>query len=253
MRLFSVLFCLLPVSLAAFSEGGGGTISGTIRDLSGAAVSGAAVEVRNPQGRLVYSTASDSTGDYMVPQLPTGNYAIAVKIKGMKPYAHAYLSVGKATVIREDVTLEVDESPTAVLPDDPPPVTTHIRQPSKDFYAEDGELEFTGPTLTLDGKEMQLPQEAVAVKGNIVWIYVPGHGRYLLSLKPHADLGFSLAGQVGGTSLWFKLRDEEIQIDADERIAPGSATYNLYALHESDWLPLKDSDPSITAVGSDSK
>ncbi len=253
MRLFSVLFCLVPVSLAAFSKGGGGTISGTIRDLSGAAVSGAAVEVRNPQGRLVYSTASATAGDYMVPQLPPGNYAIAVKMKGMKPYAHAYLSVGKATLIREDVTLEVDENPSAVLPDDAPAVRPHIQQPSKDFYAEDGELEFTGPTLILGGKEFLLPQDAAPVKGNIVWIYVPGHGRYLLSLKPHADLGFTLAGQVGGTSLWFKLQEEEIQVDADERIAPGSATYNLYALHQSDWLPSKESDSSVTAVGSDSK
>jgi len=248
MRFISVLFCLLPVSLAASNEAGAGTISGTVRDLSGAAITGAAVEVKNPQGRTVSSTVSASTGDYKFPQLPAGNYAITVKMKGMKTYAHAYLAVDKATVIHEDVTLEVDDAPASVLPDNPP-ISAPVRPPSKDFYAEDGELELTGPSLSLNGETVDLPRDLVSVKGNIVWIYVPGHGRYRLSLKPHADLGFSLAGQVGGTSMWFRLGNEEIQIDADERIAPGSATYNLYALHQSDWLPPKENDSVRALMG----
>jgi hypothetical protein len=89
----------------------------------------------------------------------------------------------------------------------------------------------------LGGKELQLPRNMESVKGNVVWVYVPGHGRYLLSLKPHSDLGLSLAGQVSGTSLWLELKDQQIQIETDERIAPGSATYNLYALHQSGWQP----------------
>jgi len=253
MRLVSLLVCLLPVSLVAFSEGGAATITGKVRDVSGAALSGATVEVKNPQGRTVVSIVSASTGDYSVPQLPAGNYAITVKMKGMKTYAHAYLTVDKPTVIREDVTLEVDENPVVALPDDPAPIPVRSRVPSKDFYAADSELELTKPLLILQGRELELQQEPEPVKGHVVWLYVPGHGRYLMSLAPHAELGFSLAGQVGGTSLWFKLQGEDIQVDSDERIAPGSATYNVYVLHEPDWQPSGETVPSSARMGSGGK
>jgi hypothetical protein len=250
MRFVSVLFSLLPVTLAAFSDPGAGSISGTVRDVSGAAVPGAAVEVRNAQGRLVNSAVSAQAGDYAV-QLPPGNYAITVKMKGMRTYAHAYFSIDKATVIREDVLLEVDDSAVSALPDSPTPVIAPVRPPSKDFYAEVGELELTAPSLSLNGNTVDLPKDLTAVKGTVVWIYVPGRGRYLLSLSRHADLGFSLAGQVGGSTLWFKFGADELQLDTDERIAPGSATYNLYALQESDWLPPNASGPATALLGSD--
>lgn len=248
MRLGSALLCLLPVSLAALSDPGGGSICGTILDWMGAPISGVTVEVRNPQGILVSSAMSSGSGEYLVPQLPLGSYAITMKTKGLKPYSHAYLLVDKSSAIREDVTLELDENPNATLPGDLVP--TRTRRPSRDFYAEDGELELNGFTLILDGQEVHGGRDPGAVKGNVIWIYVPRRGRYLLSLHSHPDLGLSLAGQVSGTSLWFQLQGQDIQIDADDRIAPGSATYNLYALLQADWLP-QESPASAPLVGSD--
>jgi hypothetical protein len=249
MRLSVGLLCLLPVGLAAFSDGGGGSISGTILDWKGTPISGATVEVRNPQGRSVYSATSNGSGQYLVPQVPAGSYAITVNIKGLKPYSHAYLSVDKSSAIREDVTLELDENRDTPLPDDPIPARTRKR--SKDFYADDAEMELNGFTLRLDGKEVQLGWDLSAIKGNVIWIYVPRFGRYLISLRPHPELGLSLAGQVSGASLWFQLQGQDIQIDADDRIAPGSATYNLYASHQADWLP-QESPASTPLLGSNS-
>jgi hypothetical protein len=253
MRLGSVLFLLLA-GLTWPSRAGAGTVSGTVRDASGAVVTGAAVEAKNTETGVVYSTVSASTGNYTVDQLPAGQYAITVKMHGMKTYAHNYLAVDKAAVIREDVALEVDESPAYQFPYNPPPVkAATVRPPSRDFFDADAELVITKPRVSLNGNAVELPQ-AIApkpvsiVKGKVVWIYVPGHGRYLLSLSPRH--GFSLAGQVGGTSLEFELRSDEIQIDAKERIAEGSAMYNLYVLHQSDWLPPNESSRSRALMGS---
>ena len=244
MRLGSVLFLLLA-GLTWSGQAGAGTISGTVRDATGAAVTGAAVEAKNTETGVVYTTASASTGSYTVDQLPAGQYAITVKMHGMKTYAHSYLAVDKAAVIREDVALEADESPDYVFPYNPPPVkAATVRPPSRDFFDADAELVITKPRVSLNGNAVELPQAmtpepALIVRGKIVWIYMPGHGRYLMSLSPRH--GFSLAGQVGGTSLEFELRSDEIQIDAKERIAEGSARYNLYVLHQSDWLPPNES------------
>jgi hypothetical protein len=246
MRLCSLVFCLVPVGLAASSGAGAGTIAGTVRNLAGSAISGATVEARNPAMKAVFSAVSAATGDYALPALPPGNYAVTVKLQGMKTYAHAYLAVAKEAVIREDVIMEVDDNPASLFPDDPPPVSARVRPRSKNFYAEDGQLELTRPALNLHGKTVELP---VTVKGNVVWFYLPGQGRYLLSVTPHAELGFSLAGQVGGNSLWFGLNNQEIQIDADERMVDGSATYNLYVMHESDWVPENEGDRSGPLMG----
>jgi hypothetical protein len=244
MRLGSVI-CLLLTSLTARA----GTISGTVRDPSGAAIAGAVVEAKNTETGMVYSSASANTGSYTVDQLPAGQYAITVKMQGMKTYAHSYLSVDKSAVINEDVALEVNDGPAYVFPYNPPPVkAATIRPPSRDFFDAEAELVLARPRLSLNGSAVEVPQDLASVKGKVVWIYLPGHGRYLLSLSPRS--GFSLAGQVGGTALEFDLRSVEVQIDAKERIAEGSALYNLYVLHQSDWLPPEESRRSKAFIGS---
>jgi hypothetical protein len=242
---FGPVSLLLLVALTARA----GTISGMVRDASGAAVSGAAVEAKNTETGVVYSTASTSTGNYTVDQLPAGQYAITVKMQGMKTYAHSYLAVDKSAVVPEDVALEADDGPSYVFPYNPPPVkNVPVRPPSRDFFDADAELVITKPLLKLNESVVELPQDPAPIKGKIVWIYVPGRGRYLLSLAPRP--GFSLAGQVGGMSLEFELRNDEIQIDAKERIAEGSAMYNLYVLHQSNWLPANETGGSRALIGS---
>jgi hypothetical protein len=244
MRLGSVL-CLLLASLTA----SGGTISGTVRDTAGAAVSGAAVEAKNTETGMVYSTASASKGSYTVSPLPAGQYAITVKMQGMKTYSHSYLAVDQSGVVREDVALEVDDSPVYVFPYNPPPVkAATLRPPSRDFFDADAGLVITKPRMSLNGSAVELPQDLAPVKGKIVWIYVPGRGRYVLSLSPRP--GFGLAGQVGGTSLEFELPSDEIQIDTKERIAEGSALYNLYVLHQPAWLPPNEGGQTRALMGS---
>jgi hypothetical protein len=227
---------------------GAGTISGTVRDPSGAAIPGAAVEAKNTETGVVYSAASASTGNYTVGQLPAGKYAVTVKMQGMKTYAHSYLEVDTSGVIHEDVALEVDDGPVYVFPYNPPPVKASVRPPSRDFFDADAELVITTPRVSLNGSGIELPQALAPIKGKIVWIYLPRHGRYLLSLSPRP--GFGLAGQVGGLSLEFALRSDEIQIDAKERIAEGSAMYNLYVQHQSDWLPPEETNRSKALMGS---
>jgi hypothetical protein len=240
-RVLHLLLALLTwSSQIASSQAGAGTIGGTVRDASGASVSGATVEAKNTDTGVVYSAASSGAGNYVISSLPDGKYTLTVKMQGMKMYAHSYLTIDKSSVVREDVALEVDDNPVYVFPYNPPPVkAASARPPSRDFFDADAELVITNPRLALNGAAVEVSQDPAPVKGKMVWIYVPGHGRYLLSLSPRP--GFGLAGQVGGTSLEFELRSDEIQVDTKERIAEGSGLYNLYVLHQSDWLPPKSS------------
>jgi hypothetical protein len=240
----------LVLSGLSFGEAGAGAISGTVSNTSGIAISGAAVEAQNAQTKLVYSAASNSTGNFTIGHLPAGKYAITVTTQGMKPYAHSYVEVDGTSVLQEDVTLEVDNAPAYVFPYNPPPAKAASRPTLRDFYAEDAEFVLTAPVLSLNGRGMELPKSLAAVKGKFLWIYVPDHGRYLLSLSPDAEHGLSLSGQVGGKTLEFESKDGQIQIDAADRILMGSATYNLYVAHQSDWLPPNEGDRSAALMGS---
>jgi hypothetical protein len=72
------------------------------------------------------------------------------------------------------------------------------------------------------------------VSAPVVWIDVPGQGRYDLSFKPRADQGFERAGEVSEDSLMFSLGGNIFRLDCADRIAMGSATYNIYARKDSE-------------------
>jgi hypothetical protein len=169
----------------------------------------------------------------------------------MKPYSHAFLTVEAGKTIEEDVDLDVDLNPVAVAaPPDPalsimPPVSRPLL---RDVYAEDAEFEITQPALIVNDRGRELPQNPGVIKGKIVWLYLPDRGSYLLSLAPLPDLGFTLAGEVGGSALKFQAGDEQVEVDSSNRILMGSATYNLY-VRRSDWVPPRSADP-VPLIGS---
>jgi carboxypeptidase family protein/TonB-dependent receptor-like protein len=100
-----VVFVLAASTL--FGQAANGTITGTVTDQTGAVVANAAVEARNTDTGVVYPTQTTSTGNYSLPQLPTGFYAISVKVTGFKTYTHTNLELTAAATLRQDVQLEV--------------------------------------------------------------------------------------------------------------------------------------------------
>jgi hypothetical protein len=135
---------------------------------------------------------------------------------------------------------------------------------ARDFRVEDVELRLDRPTVsvrrqlnetrsivtgervTSTGSYQQRRLEA-DVWGRVVWIYIPGQGRYLLSLVPdptseggahrHAPGRFQKAGEVRGSTLRFSVAGANVSVSADSRIAPGDTAFNLYVLHEPKWVP----------------
>lgn len=107
----------------------------------------------------------------------------------------------------------------------------------RDFSAADGELRIREPRVSIDGRLHESTIDARHDEaGAIVWMYVPGRGRFLLSLTPHPELGFERAGEVRGSALTFTAGDETFNVVTGGRIA-GGAPFNLYVRHEPDWVP----------------
>ena len=104
---------------------------------------------------------------------------------------------------------------------------------SRDVYAEDAELTLAQPRLRTNGVEQKAERPAGKVSAPVVWVDIPGQGRYDLSFKPRADQGFERAGEVAENSLVFSLGGSIFRIDCADRIATGSGTYNIYARRDS--------------------
>ncbi len=90
--------CLALMSFAmpprAHAQAVTGTILGTVRDGSGAAVPGATVTLSNAGTGFVRTVVSDSAGEYSAPQLPTGTYIVAAELSGFKKVSVANAHVG---------------------------------------------------------------------------------------------------------------------------------------------------------------
>ena len=101
-----MLFLLLCPAIV-LQAAGNGSISGTVRDPSGALVSGVTLTLVNVSLRTEYKTASNGEGDYSFPALPVGRYELTIAAPGLKTQRKTNLSVDTDSALRVDVTMEL--------------------------------------------------------------------------------------------------------------------------------------------------
>jgi hypothetical protein len=124
-----------------------------------------------------------------------------------------------------------------------------------DSYAEDAELTMAGPRLRVNGVEAATPLSGASgrsetIRGPVLWVYIPGHGRFVLSLHARPQLGIESDGEVAGNSLTFTASDGNVfRIESAERIAPGSGTYALHVSPDSGWEPAAPQDRVRAMLG----
>ena len=97
------VFVLIPAPVAA--QGLDGTVSGTIKDPSGAVVPGALVTIINDQTGLTRATETSEVGAYTVPNLLVGTYTVKVEASGFAPYTRTNVQVQAAQVAEVSAAL----------------------------------------------------------------------------------------------------------------------------------------------------
>jgi Carboxypeptidase regulatory-like domain/TonB dependent receptor len=89
--LFAICSVLIPVLGAQEIAG---SFRGTVLDASGAAVSNAKVTATNTATGLTRTTLSDNKGNYVLPELPVGNYRLQADANGFKKHLQEGISLG---------------------------------------------------------------------------------------------------------------------------------------------------------------
>jgi hypothetical protein len=111
----SVLTFLLAFGLSLFGQSGGnsGTISGTVLDPTGAVVASAIVEIHNPVSHFDRSTTTDSSGSFIIPNVPFNPYHMTVNAAGFASSAQD-VDVRSVVPVSLKINLQVSGSSTTV-------------------------------------------------------------------------------------------------------------------------------------------
>lgn len=121
-----ILSIALLWTASLFGQGITGTILGTISDSTGAVAPNITVNVINTLTGEKRTTASDSSGSYLLPALPVGVYRVEVAAPGFKKFLHDGIQLDANRNARVDVVLQVGQLTEQVeVTGDAPLVDTH--------------------------------------------------------------------------------------------------------------------------------
>ena len=93
----------------AFSQMNTGEIDGIVKDPSGGVVLNARIEVVEAGTQLKYATQTNNSGEYLLAQLPVGQYNLTVNAPGFKQIVQANVALHAGERLRQTFTLELGE------------------------------------------------------------------------------------------------------------------------------------------------
>ena len=103
--LFLVTMFLFPIALFA-QTGTSGQISGSITDANGGLVPGATITVTNKDTGEKRTVTTTADGNYVIANLPIGNYQLTITKSGFKETSVSNVVVNVSTSTRQDVALQ---------------------------------------------------------------------------------------------------------------------------------------------------
>jgi len=99
----------LLTSAAFLLAGITGSISGTLKDPSGAVIPRVMLTLTNALQGIHFQTMTDQKGSYTFPSLPVGRYDLKIDASGFMPWERNGLVVDANSAIKLDITMEMGE------------------------------------------------------------------------------------------------------------------------------------------------
>ncbi len=203
-----LLFGLLLTSIPVFGQAEAGSISGTVKDATGAVITGATVVVKNLATGVERTATTGGIGQYQIPSLTPGNYQVTISLAKFQTYrTSAEVTVGSVSTVDAQLTVGQSSAVIEVVGGAATQVNTETQELSQLVNTQQmAQL----PSLTRN------PYDFVAISGNVSNGDTTSNGATMSSGGGGQELGnrgvgFSLNGQrESGT---------EILLDGVENIA----------------------------------
>jgi hypothetical protein len=114
MPVISGLLLMLLLATLSFAQSGRGTVSGAVKDSSGALVPGAKVTITNTATGQRIDLVTNSAGEYTAADVGVGVYDVLVQNSGFGDSTIHGLTVDAGTTARADVTLQIGQAQQTV-------------------------------------------------------------------------------------------------------------------------------------------
>src|SRR5947207_15727296 len=101
------IIAALCISSPARSQVLEATLYGVVHDSTGGILPGVTVTVTHQGTNLTRETVSDEPGEFGLPALPAGPYAIKIELAGFKTFESRGLTLGAGQTVRQTYSLEV--------------------------------------------------------------------------------------------------------------------------------------------------
>jgi hypothetical protein len=111
----SILLLILLMSHSAFCQAGSGKIAGSVKDISGAVISGSSVTLINTATGVTQKTTSNAEGVFNFPVVLVGQYELEVTATGFTPYKQTnQIKIDVNTALTIDVPLQIAQASSEI-------------------------------------------------------------------------------------------------------------------------------------------
>lgn len=114
LRVSAGALTFLILSTVLFAQSDLGTITGFVRDASGAVIPNASVTVQNEGNRTERKVTTNQEGSFSVTNIPPGYYTVSVEAAGFKKYESHQNKLDPNATARADVALSVGQATETV-------------------------------------------------------------------------------------------------------------------------------------------
>ena len=118
---FLVALLFLSLSQTIFAQAVNGTLLGTVTDSTGAAVPNAKITIVLTGQSVEHATVTNGSGDFTVPDLPSGTYTITVVAPGFKKETRENIALATNVTLRVDISLVPGSASESVTVTTAPP------------------------------------------------------------------------------------------------------------------------------------
>jgi hypothetical protein len=108
----------------------------------------------------------------------------------------------------------------------------------KDFTLDAVALSVKGYQLLIDGELVGQSKAKIECTGALLWLYVPGRGRFIFSLVPRDGYSFQKIGVIDGNRIEFDVEGERFEWLSGFPILANGGTWNLWVLRDEHYTPL---------------
>ncbi len=94
---------------ALFAQTNNAVIRGLVTDPAGARIANAKIALKNTQTAIVYNAVTNDTGNYFLPDVPSGTYSLTIESSGFHRYIRDSFTVSTGAALSLDAKLELGE------------------------------------------------------------------------------------------------------------------------------------------------